>query len=165
MAAANGLIDAAEATGNPFVISWAVSAYGLAVHNADPVGSLAALRRGLAIAQDSGIRFVESTGAYEVARLEAEHGDPLAAFDLFTVAIGNYHDSGNTYMIGAPLGFLAAFFDRLGRYEPAATIAGFAVTSPSPHSPTWQSSAPRLLTSAMCSARRPTTCSPARARR
>jgi hypothetical protein len=64
----------------------------LAVHDADPVGSLAALRRGLAIAQDSGIRFVESTSAYEVARLEAEHGDPLAALDLFTVAIGNYHD-------------------------------------------------------------------------
>jgi hypothetical protein len=83
---------AAEATGNPFVVSWAVSAYGLAVHDADPVGSLAALRRGLAIAQDSGIRFVESTSAYEVARLEAEHGDPLAALDLLTVAIGNYHD-------------------------------------------------------------------------
>jgi hypothetical protein len=33
-------------------------------------------------------------------------------------------------MIRAPLAFLAAFFDRLGRYEPAATIAGFAVTSP-----------------------------------
>jgi class 3 adenylate cyclase len=30
----------------------------------------------------------------------------------------------------AALGLLAAFFDRLGRYEPAATIAGFAVTSP-----------------------------------
>ena len=46
------------------------------------------------------------------------------------MAIGNYHDSGNTYMIRAPLGFLAAFFDRLGRYEPAATIAGFVVPSP-----------------------------------
>ena len=46
------------------------------------------------------------------------------------MAIGNYHDSGNTYMIRTPLGFLAAFFDRLGRYEPAATIAGFVVTSP-----------------------------------
>ena len=46
------------------------------------------------------------------------------------MAIGNYHHSGNTYMIRVPLGFLAAFFDRLGRYEPAATIAGFAVTSP-----------------------------------
>jgi hypothetical protein len=46
------------------------------------------------------------------------------------VAIGNYHDSGNTYMIRTLLGILAAFFDRLGRYEPAATIAGFGVTSP-----------------------------------
>jgi predicted ATPase len=130
MAAANGLIDAAEAAGNPFVFSWALLAYGIAVQRADPVGSLAALRRGLAIAQDSGNRLVESTSAYGLAWLDAEHGDPLAAFDLFTVAIGNFHDSGNTYMIGAPLMFLSAFFDRLGRYEPAATIAGFAVTSP-----------------------------------
>ena len=29
-----------------------------------------------------------------------------------------------------PLGLLAAVFDRLGRYEPAATIAGFAATFP-----------------------------------
>ncbi|MDT7740285.1 MAG: hypothetical protein QOK09_3654, partial [Mycobacterium sp.] len=28
------------------------------------------------------------------------------------------------------LGILAALVDRLGRYEPAATIAGFAVSSP-----------------------------------
>jgi hypothetical protein len=130
IAAANGLIDAAEATGNPYVLSWALLADGLAVHDADPLRSLIALRRGLVIAQDSGNRFNESTLAYTLSGLEAEHGDPLAAFDYFTVAIGNYHDSGNTYMLRAPLGFLAAFFDRLGRYEPAATIAGFAVSSP-----------------------------------
>jgi hypothetical protein len=128
--AANGLIDAAEATGNPFALSWALLAYGFAVQDADPVRSLAALRRGLVIAQDSGNRFVESTIAYTLGRLEATHGDPLAAFDYFTVAIGNYHDSGNTYMLRTPLGFLATFFDRLGRYEPAATIAGFVVSSP-----------------------------------
>ena len=29
-------------------------------------------------------------------------------------------------MISAPLAILAVLFDRLGRYEPAATIAGFA---------------------------------------
>jgi hypothetical protein len=33
-------------------------------------------------------------------------------------------------MMGYPLAVLAAFLDRLGRYEPAATIAGFAI---SPH--------------------------------
>ena len=130
MAAANGLIDAAEATGNPCALSLALLAYGLAVHDADPVRSLVALRRGLVIAQDSGNRANQSHLATNLCRFEAEHGDPLAAFDYFTVAIGNYHDSGNTHMIVAPLGILAAFFDRLGRYEPAATIAGFAVTSP-----------------------------------
>jgi hypothetical protein len=30
MAAANGLIEAAEATGNPHALSWALLAYGLA---------------------------------------------------------------------------------------------------------------------------------------
>jgi predicted ATPase len=130
MAAASGLIDAAEVTGNPLVLSWALLGYGMAIQYGQPVGSLAAMRRSLAIAQDSGNRLVESTSAYAVAWLEGEHGDPFAALDLFTVAIGNYHDSGNDYMIGAPLMFLAAFFDRLGRYEPPATIAGFAVASP-----------------------------------
>ena len=130
MAAANDLIDAAEATGNPHALSFALLAYGMAVHHADPVRSLAALRRGLVITQDSGNRSHLSHLATSLCLFGAEHGDPLATFDYFTVAIGNYHDSGNTYMIRAPLGLLAAFFDRLGRYEPAATIAGFAVTSP-----------------------------------
>ena len=130
MAAANGLIDVAEATGNPHALAFALHAYGWAVHHADPVRSLAALRRGLVIAQDSGNRANQSHLAANLCLFEAEHGDPLAAFDYFTVAMGNYHDSGNTYMLRVQLGILAAFFDRLGRYEPAATIAGFAVTSP-----------------------------------
>jgi hypothetical protein len=52
-------------------------------------------------------------------------GDPLAALDYFTVAIRNFHDAGNTTTIRSPLAVLAAFLDRLGRYEPAAKIAGF----------------------------------------
>ena len=30
-------------------------------------------------------------------------------------------------MVRSPLGLLAALFHRLGRYEPAATVAGFAI--------------------------------------
>ncbi len=130
MAAATGLIDAAEATGNPWVLSWALQGYGLAVYDADPVRALAALRRGMAIAEDSGNRAEQSHIANNLCRVEAAHGDPLAALDYFIMAIANYRDSGNTYMIGGPLGSLAVFFHLLGRYEPAATIAGFAVTSP-----------------------------------
>jgi hypothetical protein len=71
-----------------------------------------------------------SAPAEFLARLEAEHSDPVAAFDHPTRAIRNYHNSGNTTTIRIPLAILAALFDRLGRYEAAATIAGLAVTSP-----------------------------------
>ena len=42
------------------------------------------------------------------------------------MAIRNYHDLGSTANMRASLTALAACLDRLGRSEPAATIAGFA---------------------------------------
>jgi len=69
-----------------------------------------------------------SAPAEFLARLEAEHGGTVSAFDHLTLAIRNYHNSGNTTTIRIPLAILAALFDRLGRYEPAATIAGFALS-------------------------------------
>ena len=127
-AAANGLIDAAEASHNPFALALALHAYGLAFRDADPAGALEALRRGLVIAQDSGNRYIESLLAGSLSRLEAVHGDPLAALDHVTLAIRNYYDAGNTTVVRGALAILAALFDRLGRYEPAATIAGFALS-------------------------------------
>jgi predicted ATPase len=126
MAAATGLIDAAEATRNPHVLSFTLLAYGFALRYTDPDRALDALRRGLLIAQDSGNRANETHLAGGLAQLEAQQGDPLAAFDYFAVAIRNYHDSGNPTLMRVPLAVLAAFLDRLGRHEPAATIAGFA---------------------------------------
>ncbi len=86
-----------------------------------------ALGRGLVIAQDSGNRAGVSVLAQGLARLEAEQGDTLAAFDHLTLAIRNFHNAGDTMTIRVPLAVLAIVFDRLGRYEPAATVAGFAV--------------------------------------
>jgi tetratricopeptide (TPR) repeat protein len=126
-AAANGLIDAAEATHNPFALAYALWAYGHAYRNADPVRALEALRRGLVIAQDSGNRLIESHVATVLSQLEAEHGDPLAALDHITLAIRNFYDSGNVALFHSALAALALFLDRLGRLEPAATIAGFAL--------------------------------------
>jgi tetratricopeptide (TPR) repeat protein len=127
MDCADGLIEAAEATGNPSWLAWALAAYGLAFRDADPAGALNALGRGLVLAQDSGNRTYASVLAPYLARLEAEHGDTVAAFDHLTLAIRNYHNCGDTTTIRVPLAFLAVLFDRLGRYEPAATIAGFAL--------------------------------------
>ena len=126
MDCADGLIEAAEATGNPLFLALALTAYGVAFREADPVGALNAHRRGLVITQDSGNRNNASGLAVYLARLEAEHGGTVSAFDHLTLAIRNYHNAGDTTTIRIPLAVLAAVFDRLGRYEPAATIAGFA---------------------------------------
>jgi predicted ATPase len=128
MDCADGLIEAAEATGNPSMLAFALFAYGVAFRDADPVGALNALGRGLVIAQDSGNRAPALALAHFLARLEAEHGDTASAVDHITLAIRNYHNSGNTTVIRGSLATLAALFDRLGRYEPAATIAGFALS-------------------------------------
>ena len=114
-AAANGLIEAAEATHNPYALACALFGYGFAFRDADPVRALEALRRGLVIAQDSGNRFVESLLATALSRLEAEHGDPLAALDHITLAIRNFYESGNVAYILAPW--------QLSRYSSTASDA------------------------------------------
>ena len=74
------------------------------------------------------LRTVASLLANSLALLEAEHGGTVSALDHLTLAIRNYHNAGDTTTIRVPLASLAALFDRLGRYEPAATIAGFALS-------------------------------------
>jgi predicted ATPase len=127
-AAATGLIAVAEASHNPFALSLALHAYGLAFRDGDPAGALEALRRCLVIARDSGNRWIDSMMAITLSRVETNHGDPLAALDYITVSIRNFHDAGNTEVVRGALAILAVLFDRLGRYEPAATITGFALS-------------------------------------
>jgi hypothetical protein len=140
MDSANGLIEAAEATGNPHMLSWALAVYGAAFRDADPVGALNALGRGLVIAQDSGNRAVVSVLALNLALLEAGQGGTVSAFDHFTLAIRNFHNAGDSTTIRVPLASLAVLFDRLGRLEPAATVAGFALN------PVTASTVPQLTT-------------------
>jgi hypothetical protein len=127
-AAATGLIDAAEATRNPWALSFALFTYGFAFSDADSVRARDAVRRGLVIALDSRNRASESFLAGVLVRLEAEHGDTASAFDHLTLAIRNSHDSGNVALIRTNLAILAVFLDRLARHEPAAIIAGFALS-------------------------------------
>jgi hypothetical protein len=137
-------------THNPYVLANALYVHGYAILDTDPVGALAALRRGLVIAQDNGNRFTEPRLENRLSRVEAEHGDPLAALDYVTLAIRNFHDAGNTTTIRVPPAVLAAFLDRRGRHEAAATIAG-ARSIPSRAQP-FPRSTPRSPTSARSSA-------------
>jgi hypothetical protein len=103
-------------------------AYGFAWRNADPDRARGAMHRGLAIARDSGNRFNESHLTANLAQLEVEGGDPLSALDHVGMAIRQMHESGNMVTIRSPLTNLAIFLDRVGRHQPAATIAGFALS-------------------------------------
>jgi hypothetical protein len=126
MDATSGLIEAAEATANPFMLSFGLFAYSYAFREAAPARAVEAARRGLVVAQDSGSRLTETQLAITLGRLEAENGEIASAFDHLSLAIRNYHDSGDTNT--TPLAALAALFDRLGHHEVAATIAGFALS-------------------------------------
>ena len=57
------------------------------------------------------------------------HRDPIDFFECLIVAIGHYYDSGSVANLHNPLAIFAAVLDRLGHYEQAATISGFAATA------------------------------------
>jgi predicted ATPase/class 3 adenylate cyclase len=132
LAVATGLIDAAEATHNPYALSFALLAYGMACSAVDPLRALDPMRRGVAAAQESGNRANESylAMAFAMTLNRIEGGDSMVALDNITLAIRNYDDSGNTTQLRAALGILATFLDHHGHYEQAAVIAGFACVSP-----------------------------------
>ncbi|WP_082974174.1 adenylate/guanylate cyclase domain-containing protein [Mycobacterium sp. E740] len=127
---ADGLTDAAEALGNPWVIAYSHFAWGFAFRDIDSARALEAFRRGVDVSRGSGNRFLETQFAYWMCGLEAEHGEPVATLDSLAVAIRKNHESGNIGMLHNPLATLAIALDRLGRHEPAATIAGFAAVNP-----------------------------------
>jgi predicted ATPase/class 3 adenylate cyclase len=128
MAVSEGLLTDSAATNNPQLVCFALLAYGFARRDADPIAASEALRRGLTIAQENGNRFTESQFAGSLSRVTAAHGDPVEAVDYLTMAIRNHHDAGSFSLMRSPLVTLAAIFNRLGHYQPAATISGFAGT-------------------------------------
>lgn len=130
IAAANDLLDAADAIDNPWVLAFTLFACGYVFRDTDPIRSLEALRRAVLVAQNTGNRFFETQLGYWMCGLEAEQGDAVAAFNCLDGAIRNNHESGNIGMLPNPLAILAVVLDRLGRYQPAATITGFAAAKP-----------------------------------
>ena len=126
MALTPSLIEGAERSDIPHAHSFALCAYGYAWREADPRSALDALRRGLRIARDNGVKYNESILAMTLAPVEADHGNMWAALECVTLSIRNYHNSGNITLIRVPLAALVILLDRRGDYEPAARIAGFA---------------------------------------
>lgn len=129
MDVADGLIEAAESTENPWVLSYAYLGCGLVYRRSEPTRALELLRRGLDIARESGNRFNESHLAHLLAGVEVEHGDPAAALDHIIFALRNYQNAGSVAFYYPTLASLAMLLDKLGQLAPAATFTGFAAQS------------------------------------
>src|SRR3978361_2030369 len=82
-ALAGDVVDAAEATHNPAMLSFALLNRGMALRMADPVTAMNSLRRGMEQARGSRNRMWEASCATQLAGLEAQHGDLPTSLDLF----------------------------------------------------------------------------------
>lgn len=129
LAASDELRHADRVTQNPALICWGLIAYATIRANTDPVGALEAYRLGVDIARQTGNRLLETYHTGNVARLVARHGDPTEALDLIAMSISNYLNVGNYFLLTQPMAMLAEYLDRLGLYESAATLSGFATTT------------------------------------
>ena len=160
--ATNGLVDAAEATHNPYVLSFALWTYGYAFRDADPVPALEALRRGLVIAKTAATACSNPIWRPLCLSLSPntatrwQHSitslwPPATATTLATSALSVPPWQLSRYSSTAS--------DTSNRRPPSPD-------SPSTHSPArpCPRSTPRSLTCAKSSASRPTNRSPARAR-
>lgn len=127
-AASEGLLAVADATDNPQVACAALMSYGVGLRGTDPVGARKVLRRALRIAEESGNVIMQGHMNATLSRLTLNHGEPAEAFDYLAATIRNFYDAGSFSLVYRPLAILTALFDRLGIYEPAATISGFAAT-------------------------------------
>jgi hypothetical protein len=120
------LLTDSDLTDDPSMIAWARLAYGVARRDTDPDSAYEVTRAGLAIALETGNRLVASHLADNLSRLSATHRDLSAeAFAHTAQAIRIHLDAGSFFLLTSPLASLAALLDRMGRREPAATIAGF----------------------------------------
>jgi hypothetical protein len=128
IAASEDVVAAADVVESPNLAAWVLFAYGMVNRDCNPVRSYEVLRKGLAIAQDSGSRQTETGIAGLLSYLATAHGEPIDALDYLTQAIRYYYDAGSYFLICSPLAFLVLIFDRIGHHEQAATIASFADT-------------------------------------
>ena len=127
--ASKGLVAEADTTDNPIRACFALLAYGVVNHDADPVAAYDALRRALTIARESGNRQMESAAAVTMCMAAAADPDPIDFFENLTGAIRHYYDAGSVATLRNPLAILAVILDGLGQHEQAATISGFATTA------------------------------------
>ena len=77
------------------------------------------------------MHFFEGFLARDAARLHTSDGEPEAAVLLFSEAINVFHRAGNVPQLVITIASVPALFEKLERFEPAATLFGATSQQPS----------------------------------
>ena len=117
-------VAAARELGNPFWIAYALWIAGMAFSRSDSRPRLAASDEGVAFVREHRVHFFEGFLARDAARLHTSDGEPEAALVLFGDAIASFHRAGNVPQLVITLASVPALFERLERFEAAATLLG-----------------------------------------
>jgi predicted ATPase/class 3 adenylate cyclase len=122
---ADDAADAARESGwTPMIAASTGYEYGRVIAAIDPPRALAALRSGLDYSRRHRVLYAEIVTSYDLAVVEAEHGDLPRGLDLFDLAIDSFQRAGNRFNLARCLASLAMCFTRLHEQEPAAIIYG-----------------------------------------
>jgi len=124
-------VAAARAHGNPYWISYALWIAGQAFARADSRRALAAWDEGVAVVREHRVHFFEGFLARDAARLHTSAGEAETALVLFYEAIAAFHRAGNVPQLIITLASVPALFERLDRFEPAATLVAAGSREPS----------------------------------
>ena len=124
-------VTAARDLGNPYWISYALWIAGMAFSRADARRALAAWDEGVAFVREHRVQFFEGFLARDAARLHTSDGEPEAALVLFGEAIAAFHRAGNVPQLVITLASVPALFERLERFDAAATLIGAMSQEPS----------------------------------
>jgi predicted ATPase/class 3 adenylate cyclase/DNA-binding CsgD family transcriptional regulator len=124
-------VTAARDLGNPYWISYALWIAGMAFSRADARRALAAWDEGVAFVREHRVQFFEGFLARDAARLHTSDGEPEAALVLFGEAIAAFHRAGNVPQLMITLASVPALFERLERFDAAATLIGAMSQQPS----------------------------------
>jgi predicted ATPase/class 3 adenylate cyclase/DNA-binding NarL/FixJ family response regulator len=117
-------VAVARKLGNPYWISYALWIAGMAFSRSDSRRALDAWDEGVAVVREHRVHFFEGFLARDAARLHTSDGEPEAALVLFSDAIAAFHRAGNIPQLIITLASVPALFQRLERYEAAATLLG-----------------------------------------
>ena len=117
-------VAVARQVGNPYWIAYALWIAGMALSRSDSRRALAAWDEGVAFVREHRVRFFEGFLARDAARLHTSDGEPEAALVLFGDAIAAFHRAGNIPQLIITLASVPALFERLERFDAAATLLG-----------------------------------------